>query len=100
MTNSELIELVNEVDQINTDLYNQCKFLDKRGKEQIDPWIWMEISYGVGHQVVVEFLGECLYNSENEEREFDEDKNDYEPIGPYLRTKANKLITKLQKVKL
>lgn len=100
MNKIELIELVNEIDYINADLYNQFKTIDSRGKEHCNPWIWMEIQYGVGQAAVVEFLGEYLYNSANEEREFNEDKNDYEPIGPYLRTKANKLLTKLQKVKL
>jgi hypothetical protein len=100
MTNEELIELVNEVDSINADLYNQCTTLDEKGKHQTDPWIWMEIQYGVGQEVVVEFLGEYLYNTQDDPRKFDEDKNNYEPIERFLRNKANELIDKLQKIKL
>lgn len=110
MRNEQLIEVITAIDNINADLYNQCKYTDKRGKEDIDPWIWMELQYGVGGVMVVEFLGEYLWNSENEERTWIEKSGSvgtddlvyahYESIEPFLRRRANELIVKLQKIKL
>lgn len=109
MNNKDLIEVKEAVDIINTDLYTQFTTTNKRGKEITDPWIWMGISCSPGEGLIVEFLGEYLYNSDTEERtwideeQFDDltpNKAGYEPFEPFLRRKANELISKLSKVVL
>ncbi len=111
MNNTELIELVEAVDNINADLYNQCTSKDGHGHDQTDPWVWLQIEYGAGGEIVVKFLGECLYNNSRDERKWKlvdvfpstgvvEKERRYESMEPFLRRSVNELIGKLQKIKL
>lgn len=99
MNNKELIELVDAVNSINADLYSQCTTVNKRGKNETDPWIEVEIRYGCG-TAIVEFLEQRFYNSNEDRRKFDEKKNEYEPFEPSLCREINKFIGKLQQIKL
>lgn len=100
MTNEEIVKLIEAIDVINHDLYNQLLVKRPNGGEDMNLWIWLEIQYSAAQELIVKFLDEYIYNSQDDPREFYEDKNDYEPFEPFLRKKCNELISKLQKVKL
>jgi len=65
------------------------------------------VEYGVGLQFstdgyasVIEFMGYVLWSTEDDEREYIEDKDDYEPLAPFVRRKFNELINNLSTLKL
>ena len=61
--------------------------------------------YSNGFCIIVEFLGQEIWNSENDEREcqnqcIDEDEVIYEPLEPYLRTRTNEIISAISELNL
>jgi hypothetical protein len=48
-----------------------------------------------GSCIIVEYLGMTIWNSENDERKFDETRNRYENIGCFLRKKINEINRKV-----
>ena len=48
---------------------------------------------------VIKFLGESIWSSEEDERIFDEELNEYEPLRDYLKRIMNKVIDELQEQK-
>jgi hypothetical protein len=98
-------EILDAVDAINETLTEQL-FTEPYGMYL---WIWVEAQMSnVG--TVVMFLGECMYNSENDEREYIEDDNSgpdqytvpghYEDMEPYLRKQMRALLEKLGRIQL
>ena len=59
--------------------------------------IYLEIHTN-GFCIVVKFLGEQIWSSENEDRNFDDDANEWEPLEPFLRKKCKDLIIKISKL--
>jgi len=53
-----------------------------------------------GATYIVNFLGEPLWNSEEDEREIDEKSEEYEPLKDFIRRKYNELIDELQLQKI
>jgi len=53
-----------------------------------------------GFCCLIKFLDNIIWSSENEEREFLEDKDDYEPLKEYVIKKYNEMIDLLQKQKI
>lgn len=51
-----------------------------------------------GYVDVVTFDDVVLWHSENDDREFDEEKNDWEPFEPFIKRKFNEWVTKLNKL--
>lgn len=51
------------------------------------------------YAVIIKFLGLVIWSSENEEREWIESANDYEPLDKFLMKEADELIDSLQKMK-
>lgn len=109
MKKEEIIEAMEAIDNINADLFDQSISKNRQGHDKIDPFILMELIYGIAGEAVIEFLGECIWSTQDDEREWlelDYDvtgkciKADHEPLEPYLRRSANELIVKLQKIKL
>lgn len=90
MTNKELLELVDVVDNINEKLSEQL------GPNNID---YLEIRYNTW-SCGVHFLDEFIWSSEDDKREYLEDKDDYEPFGPFLRKKITEFINRLNKITL
>jgi len=92
----ELKEVIEAVENINQQLFDQI------GQDQIGP-LTITTEPLSGYQVV-EWLGEALWNSEDEGREYIEDhdefKGDWEPLEPYLRKKIMELILGLSKNKV
>lgn len=111
MNKQEIDEVIQAVDNINNQLEEQL-YSERYGQ---DPWVYVEVRVGSADTVVM-FLGECLYNSENEERQWVEDGPSilhdsgvctddlvpahYEPIEGYLRKQIMSLLEKLTKIKL
>ncbi len=52
----------------------------------------------VGYTSLVEFLGNRIWFEDEDEREFQGDLDDYEPLEPYLRREAKKVIESLNKI--
>lgn len=50
-----------------------------------------------GYEHCIEFNGMILWNSEDEERFFDEDKNENEPLEPFIWEQLRKYIDNLNK---
>lgn len=105
----ECIEAVSNInEQLQEQLYSE--------KYDMDPWIYMETQIGPDEHVV-KFLGECIYNTNDDPRKWIEESRKsyidtdhmnhfnvipghYEPIEQYLRTKAMELLSKLSKIHL
>jgi hypothetical protein len=49
-----------------------------------------------GYNCKIIFLGITIYKDYDEEREWIEEINDYEPLVPYIKKKCNKIIDNLQ----
>lgn len=52
---------------------------------------------GFTHAIM--FFGHCLWSSEIDDRYFDENTNDYEPLLPYLKKEFNNYADRLQALK-
>ncbi len=50
-----------------------------------------------GYQTLIMFDDNILYNDDWDERFFDEDKNDYEPLEPFIKKEFNKYLDDLNK---
>ena len=48
----------------------------------------------------IEFLGECIWDSENEPRDYIDAVDDYEPLDYFLIKQINKRIKQLSKINL
>lgn len=91
MSSKEFIECRDVVDELNDDLDEMFEY------EVVEPFylkMWYE-SYEYG----IEFLGVIIWSTANDDREFIEDKNDYEPLKPFLQRKITNLIQSLTKIK-
>jgi hypothetical protein len=76
------LEIINE---LNQELY------EKVGE------IGRDFSYSTNGYVDIVNFGEIMiWNSEMDEREWIEDKNDYEPFKPFIKRMYNQEIEKLQ----
>jgi len=54
-----------------------------------------------GFSIIIIFMGyHRIWFSDEDEREFDEDKNEYEPLERYLRREAQKIIDQINGIKL
>jgi len=80
--NMNYLEIINE---LNQELY------EKVGE------IGRDFSYSTNGYVDIVNFGEIMiWNSEMDEREWIEDKNDYEPFKPFIKRMYNQEIEKLQ----
>lgn len=52
-----------------------------------------------GSVTEIQFVGICLWNSEIEDREFNETTDSYEPMEPFLRKRLNEELQKLSVLK-
>ena len=53
-----------------------------------------------GYADYIKFQDEILWSSDEDGRYFDEEKNDYEPLLPYIISLYNKYVEKLNNIKL
>lgn len=82
-------DIIKIIDSINYDLF-------ELNGEQIDFDLSLEYSYC--H--IIKFLGVVIWDEDNEEREWIEEKNDYEDLEQFLRTKIKLLIHKISSLKI
>jgi phage-related protein len=55
------------------------------------------VAHTDGNCSVIEFIGSDLWNSEDDDREFFEDKNEWEPLVNYIRRKRDELLSNIIK---
>lgn len=100
-----IIEAVEAAKNISATLEEQL-YNEKYG---MDPWIYLEVQTDPTNGTTVKFLGEYIWYSEDDKREWEERdyaangkciEAGYEPLEPYLRKKMNELVIKLSKIKL
>ena len=83
----------NVVYNINEELYTSSEdFCVENG-------IGLEFSTD-GYASIIEFMGHVLWSTENDEREYIEETDDYEPLAPFVRHKFNELIANLSTLTL
>ena len=75
------------VEELNSDLY-------KKAGDNPEEVYYYQL---YGYVDIIGFGQIILWNSENEEREWNDLKNDYEPMVPYIKRTLNKYGKKLQK---
>ena len=51
-----------------------------------------------GNTILINFLGVCIWNSDDDMREYTEE-DEYEPLSKYITREAHKIIRKLNSVK-
>jgi hypothetical protein len=51
-----------------------------------------------GNTIIIEFLGCQLWNNDDDEREYDEFADTYEPLEPFLRRRVGVLIENIRKI--
>ena len=79
--NIEVNKLVEIVDELNETLPENA--------EQFFSFTYLS------YWVAISFGDIQLWDSENDDREFDEDKNEYKPLLPYLKKRLNEELEKL-----
>lgn len=109
MNRQELIELLDAVDKINGQIYPQVTIVDRWKHEHTNYDVLLSVNYLPGQVVAVKVCNVCIWDSENDDREWIEKDYaangkcidaGYEPWEPYLRRKINKLVADIAKIKL
>lgn len=94
--NIEIQELLQAVENINTDLYKQLG-------DDTAYILWVTLEPAAGYQCI-EWMGDTIWHSEDDNREYIEDydefKGDYEPIEPFLRKKVMEVVNEMKKIQL
>lgn len=80
-------EIIDAVRELNAEIYDRSKLEYVGFKANTD-----------GMTFGVEFVGICIWNDDDDERAFDEEKNEYEPLVPFLRRRAIEEILKLSSI--
>jgi len=86
----EIDKLCEVVEKINNEIYDL-------GLELNSPY--MELHFN-GWAEIIKFLGEVIWSSEDEGREYFYSIDNYEPIEGYLRREVNKLLIELKDIVL
>lgn len=98
----EIEELLTIIEKLNHEVYDQC------GDEGI-MYYPFEFSCLGGKKdrtiqclnvARIDFFGKEIWSTEESERKFDDDKNEYEPIENYLRKETMKIINTFKNIKL
>jgi len=81
-------ETVDAIDNINGDLF------EKTDNESII----VELKT-TGCVTIIEFCGISIWSSEDDDRQYIDQIDEYEPIEPFLRKKVNEVIETITKIK-
>jgi len=84
-TSMDYVEIVRE---LNVKLYEQHKEVDSYFEYRT-----------TGFADLILFDELILWSSETDDREFDEGKNDYEPLVPFIKKQFNQIADKMQKLR-
>ena len=87
-------EVLNAVENINQEVYD---FFEEKYGETF-PILELQTD---GFAINITFMGSFrLWCDDDEEREFNEIKNEYEPLEPYLRKETQRLIDQIGNIKI
>jgi len=93
-THSLLIEVYEAVLNINENIHVS---LDRQGSSTV---FYPLVLNTDGMSVGVDFLGVRIWDDNTDSREFLEDRNDYEPLEPFLRKTIMAELEIMKKIKL
>jgi hypothetical protein len=88
MSKEQNVDYVEVVSTLNVELYERHK--------EVESYFEYRTTGFADLILFDEFL---LWSSENDIREFDEDKNDYEPFMPFIKKQFNQIADKMQKIR-
>lgn len=81
-------EIVKTIEELNSQYYfNGCM-------EHLLPFTF---EYGGWHLGIVKFMGEVIWSEDNDERDFDEEKDEWESLYGFLLKEAEKIVKDLGK---
>jgi hypothetical protein len=93
MTAEEIMEVVGVIAELNGQI------LEKDEKLRDEMFCPLRISTD-GYCINVTFLGECIWSSEDDDRKFDDDKNEFEHFDEFFKNKINELASARGKIRL
>lgn len=82
------MEYIDAINELNYDLYERFGEVDNQFNYSTD-----------GNVDVIKFGGIILWHSEDDDREFDESTDNYEPIIPFIKRKFNNWIDEVQSLR-
>ena len=86
----DYLEIINELNEE----------LCEKVNNEIERLVGRDFNYSTNGYIDIINFGEIMiWNSEMDEREWIEDKNDYEPFKPFINRRHNEEIEKLQLLK-
>ena len=89
----EMAEVFEAVGRIN------CDLADLAVREEEECYLYLEIMSN-WFCTKITFLSYDIWNSEDDEREFNEEKGEYEPLESYLRKKVCEILMALSAIHL
>ena len=100
-------EILNIVHDLNIQMAH-CASLDKHIEDFLQEYCHNAVNFSCdGHcginclnSASITFLGFEIWSTEDNHREFDEDKNEYEPLEKYLKTRIKKIINGIGKIRI
>jgi len=84
----EVLGIINIVDKLQSELEDQCP----------EEYYFIEFTTD-GNDICVRFLGIPIWFREDDMREYDEERDEYEPLENYLRREINNEIEKISKLR-
>jgi len=101
MQEDNIIEIISN---LNFEIYETCTKKDRYGNKEtiIEIWGVPLFEYETDGFIYqsVKFLDHVIWDSENDERVWNEEKDEPEPMEGFLRRTANQLISDISKIKL
>lgn len=98
MSKDELFEIIDAVETINNRIYETIN-PDWYDRHSQDDYNYPELNIqSNGCAAIITFMAVTIWSSEDDEREFIEEKNDYEPFEPFLEKEIKKLLEKASKL--
>lgn len=92
METNEIVQMINI---INADL------VEDDSNENFCIENGLGISYATdGYVQLITFMDFVLWNDDDDERDYIDEEDDYEPLEPFIRQKFNELITGLSRLKM
>ncbi len=105
MCEKNIVDLICTLNQEIWERYESTQEWLESGEVKIFKWLESgEVTlfeyHSIGYTSCIEFLGIMIWNEENDERHYDEEIDDYEPLEPFLRRKAIEIIKKVSAIRI
>jgi len=88
--NKDAIEAINAVRRINEEIYDQI---------EEDEGFQLEFLTN-GFCSGIKFLGDIIWNEDDNERKYDEEEDEYEPMEGFLRRQINEILKKTANIEV